>query len=418
MSHFRFIHCSDLHLDTPFVGISSIHPSLAERLRQATESAFSNIVELAIEKQVDAVLIAGDVYNDLDKSLQAQLKFRDYLKKLFEAGIPSFIVHGNHDPLDSWSASLEWPLGVKIFSGNQVEQVPVLRDGNIIAQIYGISYPKKEVTENLALLFNREQSSGFAVGLLHANVGNNPNHGASSPCKVEDLVTSKMDYWALGHIHKRQILRDMEPGVVYCGNPQARSFKEQGEKGCYLVTLDENLPPKLEFFPSDSVRFHTEQIDISKCAHLDDLLTLIQAQCDEKYSQIGERDLFMRFNLEGSTALNSELRKGGTLEDLTEKIIDYYKNLKPGIWIELKLDTRGTYDLNLLRQRNDFVSDVVSLYDELESGKDLSQLRETLEPLFHNWKGQKNLETLTDSDLLELLRTARDITLEQLLNEE
>ncbi len=418
MNRFRFVHCSDLHLDAPFVGISSLHPNLAERLRQATEKAFSNIVDLSIEKQVDAVLIAGDIYNDLDKSLQAQLKFRDYLKKLFEAGIPSFIVHGNHDPLDSWSASLDWPLGVKIFSGNQVEQVPILKDGKIAAQIYGISYPQKEVKENLALMFHREQSSGFAIGLLHANVGNNPNHGAYAPCKVEDLVDSKMDYWALGHIHKRQILRDMEPSIVYCGNSQARSFKEQDEKGCYLVTLNENLPPKLEFFPTDSVRFHTERIDISKCEHLDDLLTLIQAQCDEKHSQIGERDLFMRFNLEGSTSLNSELRKGGTIEDLTEKIIDYYKNTKPGIWVELNLDTRGIYDLNLLRQRNDFIADVVSLYDEMESKKDFSKVRETLEPLFHSWKGQKNLKTLTDSDLLELLRTARDITLEQLLAEE
>ena len=171
MHPFKFIHCSDLHLDAPFVGISSLHPSLAKLLRYATERAFQNIISLAIEKQVDALLIAGDIYNDLDKSLQAQLKFRDGLKKLFEAGIPSFIVHGNHDPLNSWSASLDWPLGVKKFSGHQVEQVPILKDGKIIAQIYGISYPKKEVKENLALLFNKEQSSGFAIGLLHANVG-------------------------------------------------------------------------------------------------------------------------------------------------------------------------------------------------------------------------------------------------------
>ncbi len=418
MNRFRFVHCSDLHLDAPFVGISSLHPNLAQQLRQATEKAFSNIVDLAIEKQVDAVLIAGDIYNDLDKSLQAQLKFRDYLKKLFDAEIPSFIVHGNHDPLNSWSASLDWPSGVKIFSGNRVEQAPVIKEGKTIAQIYGISYPQKEVKENLALQFHREQSSGFAVGLLHANVGNNPNHGAYAPCKVEDLVDSKMDYWALGHIHKRQVLRDMEPGIVYCGNSQARSFKEQGEKGCYLVTLDEALPPKLEFFPTDSVRFHTKQIDISECSHLDDLLTIIQTKCDERHTQIGKRDLFMRFNLEGTTSLNSELRKGGILEDLTEKILDYYKNMKPGVWVELNLETRGTYDLNLLRQRNDFIADLVSLYDEMETEKDFSKIRKTLEPLFHSWKGQKNLETLTDPDLLKLLNTARDITLEQLLGEE
>ena len=138
MTAFRFLHCSDLHIDSPFKGLSSLQPSLAEILRQSTYQAFQNIVELALQEEVEAVLIAGDIYDGSDKSLEAQLKFRSGLQKLSDAGIDTFIVHGNHDPLDSWSASLDWPERVHVFSGSQTECHPVTKNGEVKAYIYGI----------------------------------------------------------------------------------------------------------------------------------------------------------------------------------------------------------------------------------------------------------------------------------------
>ena len=125
MTSFRFLHCSDLHIDSPFKGLSSVQPSLAEKLRNSTYQAFKNIVKRALQEEVEAVLIAGDIYDGSDRSLQAQLKFRRELQKLSAAGIDTFIVHGNHDPLDGWSASLDWPEQVYVFSGTQVECRPV-----------------------------------------------------------------------------------------------------------------------------------------------------------------------------------------------------------------------------------------------------------------------------------------------------
>ncbi|MGY8766732.1 MAG: metallophosphoesterase family protein, partial [Nitrospinaceae bacterium] len=116
MNSFRFIHCSDLHIDSPFKGLSSVEPKLAETLRKSTYKAFQNIVELALQEEVDAVMIAGDIYDGSDKSLEAQLKFRSGLQKLSDSGIDTFIVNGNHDPLDGWSASLNWPERVHLYS--------------------------------------------------------------------------------------------------------------------------------------------------------------------------------------------------------------------------------------------------------------------------------------------------------------
>ena len=202
---FKFIHCSDLHIDSTFKGFSSVDNPLAEVLRKSTYQAFQNIIDLALKEEVEAVLIAGDIYDGSDKSLEAQLKFRRGLQELSDAKIDTFIVHGNHDPLDGWSASLEWPERVHIFSGSQVESLPIEKNGIVKAYIHGISFPKRDVKENLAQKFSRGSGEGFAIGLLHSNVGHQSGHDNYAPCSIDDLIAGKMDYWALGHIHRFQV---------------------------------------------------------------------------------------------------------------------------------------------------------------------------------------------------------------------
>ncbi|NIQ03648.1 MAG: hypothetical protein GWM98_27620, partial [Nitrospinaceae bacterium] len=253
MTSFRFLHCSDLHIDSPFRGISSDQPKLAEKLRRSTLRAYQNIIQLALRERVDAVVIAGDIYDSEDKSLQAQLKFRQGLQELAEAGIPAFVAHGNHDPLNGWSATLDLPETVRIFPGGEVTRLPVKRGGKPVAHVYGISYAQKEVTDNLARKFQRDPGDEFAIGVLHANVGNNPDHLNYAPCSLADLVEAGMDYWALGHIHAHKVLRENQPAIVFSGNPQARFHREAGEKGCCLVTLHSHSPPEVQFVPVDEV---------------------------------------------------------------------------------------------------------------------------------------------------------------------
>ena len=134
------------------------------------------------------------MYDGADRSLRAQLKFVDGLKRLDEKGIRSFICHGNHDPLDGWEARLDLPPGCVRF-GTEVTAAPVFPDEPDRATVYGISYPRGEIRENLSPLFRQAQSSvGFNIGLLHANVGGNPNHDSYAPCSVTDLMDNEIDY--------------------------------------------------------------------------------------------------------------------------------------------------------------------------------------------------------------------------------
>lgn len=421
MKTVRFIHCADLHIDSPFKGISEIQPDLGELLCQSTYQSFSNIVNLAITEKVDCVLISGDIYDSADKSLQAQLKFRNGLDRLCKEGIPTFIVYGNHDPLNSWSATLEWPKSVFVFQGDKAERYPLLKNGEVIAQIYGISFPKRDIYENLALKFARADRDVPCIGLLHANIGTNTGHEPYCPCTVDDLSTKGMDYWALGHIHTHSILRASNPAIVYSGCSQSRNPREAGEKGCCLVTLEPGIDPDIQFIPTDVVRYESDVIDISGCLNLDEVISSIKGKCEEISTNMGECHAIIRLSLTGRTDLHAELCRGNNIEELSGDVRSYFEGRDPWIWLEkLILNTAGTYDLEALRKGNDFIADIISIYDGLEDTQNESWegIQETLKVLFSNWQGQKYLEELSKEELLELAREARNLTLDKLIRTE
>ena len=135
----RFVHAADLHLDSPFTGIRASAPeNVARALYSATFDSYRNIIDLCISEQVDALLVAGDIYDGADRSLRAQRAFIDGLRSLDAVGIRSFVCHGNHDPLDGWEARLSYPDGCHRF-GAEVEAVPVFPDAPERGLVYGIS---------------------------------------------------------------------------------------------------------------------------------------------------------------------------------------------------------------------------------------------------------------------------------------
>ena len=412
---FKFIHCSDLHIDSPFKGFSSVEHSLAEVLRKSTYQAFQNIVDLALKEGVDAILIAGDIYDGADKSLEAQLKFRRLLQKLSDEGISIFIVYGNHDPLDSWSASLEWPERVHIFSGKEVESVPVKKNGIVEAHIYGISYPKRDVKENLVRKFSQDNTGGFAIGLLHSNVGHQLDHGNYAPCSMDDLIAAGMDYWALGHIHRFQVLRESNPAVVYSGNTQARHMRELGEKGCCLVTLNENTVPSIKFVPIDAVRYVQDKINISGSVTLEEVINAVRSRCEELVGRIQGRGIFLDLSLNGRAQVHFELQREGTIRGLQDEIRTYFQGKNPSIWLSLKLDTAGIYDLETLKEGKDFIADLINLFELEQRGEVSSDFKEVLKPVFETWQGKKYLHNFSDEEIKDVLTKARSLCLDKIL---
>jgi DNA repair exonuclease SbcCD nuclease subunit len=321
---FRFLHTGDLHLDSPFAGLITGAPAhVSAALRDATLSAWNRIVTLAIDERVDCVLVAGDAFEYANRTLLAQVRFRDGLARLGEAGIVSFVVTGNHDPLSGWEPAVQWPASMHRFGADGVGAVPVIRDGAEIARVYGISYAVRDVTDNLAIRFRRDADAPYAIGLLHANVGGQPGHQPYAPCTVTDLRATGIDYWALGHVHKPAILSTEHPTIVYCGNPQGRDPGEAEPRGCWIVDVAATGVAMPRFVAVDAVRWCLLEVAIDEIDSEDRLVEQTAATVAGARDLAG-RPIVAQVSLTGRGPMHDSLAKAGVLADVrrlaTERI--------------------------------------------------------------------------------------------------
>jgi len=360
MDGFTFVHCADLHLDAPFEGLAAVAPQVRECLREATFRAFERIVDLARETQAAFLVIAGDVYDSGHHSLYAQIRFQEAVKRAAESGVEVFVAHGNHDPLSAWEAKLSLPPQVHRFSGAEVECLPVRRQGAELARVYGISFPVREVRENLAARFPRKEGGSFAVGVLHANVGGNPAHDNYAPCSLANLTATGLDYFALGHIHAPQVLREEGPCVVYAGTPQGRHIREAGPRGCYVVQVGADGRPRPRFVPTDVVRWHQETRSIEGLAHLDELLEDLQAVRERLREEAEGRGVIWRLHLAGRGELHERLLRLDPERDLAEALRQGEGSRPDFVWLEgVFIATRPAVDLEERRRAPDFLGEVL-----------------------------------------------------------
>lgn len=417
---FTFIHCGDLHLDSPFEGIQAAAPEIAAVLREATFQAFDGVMDLALEAGADFLIVTGDVYDGEDRSLRAQLRFRDALRKAAGAGITCLVAHGNHDPLSGWDANLQMPHPVHRFGG-QVDRFQVRRHGKTLAQVYGISYPVREVRANLASGFRREPGGPFAIGVLHCNVGGDPNHDNYAPCTLEDLLAGGMDYWALGHIHSQRILRDREPCVIYPGNTQGRNWREMGPRGCYLVRVDDRGRVFPEFVPTDVVRWFSRDVDIGGLEDWDALLDALIGAREEVRGEAEGRAAILRVHLTGRGVLHRELARRIDLErDLAGPLREEDRGRPDFVWLEsVQNRTRPPVDLAQRRQIQDFVGDLLQAADRLRQQDDAAaRLRAILQQRPEHRVIAPHLEALSEEELLAILSDAEILGLDKLLPED
>jgi DNA repair protein SbcD/Mre11 len=357
---FRFLHAGDLHLDSPVEGLSAeAPPEILSVLRNATTDAWRAIVRTALDERVDFVLVAGDVFEVSSPTLLGQTRFRDGLAELAAAGIGTFVVHGNHDPLDgrTWAPSLSFPDAVHRFGTASVEAVPVLRDGREIARVHGRSYPRAAVTENYAAGFRAAAGAPFSIGLLHANVGDRPGHGNYAPCSVDDLRASGMDYWALGHIHQPgRVIAD--PPAYYCGIPQGRDPGELGARGCWLVDVDGAGRVTPRFVATDVVRWQPIVVSIDELPDDEALGRACREAIGESVDAADGRSLVVRLRLVGRGPMHATLRRSGYIDDLRTLLNEETVGGSPFAWVESIRDaTRAEVDLDARRGAPDFVGD-------------------------------------------------------------
>ena len=302
---FRFVHTADVHLDSPLATLALRDPELAELIGGATRKAFVAVIDLCLAEQVDALLIAGDLYDGEQTSMKTARFLADQLRRLHEAGVATFVIRGNHDAESRITRELTLPESVKVFAG-RAEAVSLGRGGLEVA-VHGVSFAHKHAPESLVPKFRPPVPGSVNIGILHTSLGGSPAHGLYAPCALADLHGAGFDYWALGHIHQRFEERG-RAAIVMPGNPQGRDINEAGSKSATLVTIGDDRKITIDERLTSVAQFQRISVDLGGVEDWREALARIEKRLLAARAAGLSEHLVARLTLIGATPLAWRLR--------------------------------------------------------------------------------------------------------------
>lgn len=322
------MHAADIHLDSPLHGLSRYEGLPVEEIRGATRAAFDNLVMRAIDEVVDFVLIAGDLFDGDWRDMATGLYFARAMGQLDRAGIPAFILAGNHDAASVVTRSVPWPPNVRVFGSRRPETHKLPKLG---VAVHGQSFSSPAVTENLVLAYPVADAHSFNIGVLHTALAGRPGHADYSPCSVDDLKSKGYDYWALGHVHEFE-LACTDPYAVFPGNIQGRTIRETGAKGSVIVTVEDGVVNSVDRIELDVIRWIRAEVDCSD-AKVEDTLQRIRSALTRLHDENGSgRPLIVRVSLVGETDA------AGTLHDRAAGLRDDTRAIAASISADLHIE--------------------------------------------------------------------------------
>jgi DNA repair protein SbcD/Mre11 len=327
---YRFIHAADVHLDSPLRSLALRNPELAALIGNATRRAFVRIVDLCLAEQVDALLLAGDLYDGEQTSMKTARFLSEQIRRLHETGINVFVIRGNHDALSKITKELIFPESVKVF-GSRPETVVIDQEsGHFSVAIHGMSFSQPHAPESLVGRYRPAVEGAVNIGIMHTSLAGTPGHSPYAPCSVADLHATGFQYWALGHIHKRSIL-ESPSAIVMPGMPQGRDINEAGAKSVTLVTIADNRSIRIEERMTSVAQFERVNVDADGVEDWRDLLSGITHDVELKREAAVSEHLVIRLRLVGTTPLAWRIRRD---LDLLTTELDERASIIGNSWIE------------------------------------------------------------------------------------
>lgn len=404
---FRFIHTADIHLDSPLRSLAMRNADLAELVGDATRQALIAIVDLCIDEQVNALIIAGDLYDGDQTSMKTARFLASQMQRLHEAGVATFIIRGNHDALSRITQELILPPSVTVFGGRS-HAVDLLH-GDLALSIHGLSFAKPHAPESLLEKYHRPSPDAINIGIMHTSLAGSPGHDLYAPCKASDLHDWGFDYWALGHVH----VRAQHAGdrlVVMPGMPQGRDINEAGEKTVTLVTVNDDHSLTIEERATSIAQFERIPVDLSSATNWREAADLIEQEIGVVRDRTHSPHLVGRLRLTGATPLTWQLRRD---HDLLLAETEQRAEGLSKTWIE-KIEIATTVPVSapfggstadpVLELGELMRSDIIHRHGVRNAVRDLvKELRDDLPPEARGFSGddEASFEALVDQLLME-----------------
>lgn len=397
MNKITFIHAADLHLDSPFSGLKDVPDAIFNDIKNSTFRAFDALIETAIAREVDFVLLAGDIFDQETPSLKAQIHLRNAFEQLNSFGILVYVSYGNHDFSQYKNNQLTYPENVYIFHTNEADSFVYHKRGRAMAEITGFSYETRSVKREMIQAYpTKSPSIPFHIGMLHGSLYGNEEHQTYAPFTLQQLQQKQYDYWALGHIHKRQILQAAPP-IIYPGNIQGRHRKETGEKGCYYVEMTE-AETETEFISLETVQFKTCSLNITDAKTIEH----VEIKLNDLLHEAGNKPtlIYISYYMK---PMQFGAQSEQLLAELTELMNDLLLQKSPWNYIyqtKLSMAIHDTAEINPM-----FMNEIKLALKELDVQKGLADLK----------NNQKGHSFLTFADEEALLKETEKLLIMKLL---
>lgn len=335
---FRFIHAADVHLDSPLRSLALRDPDLAELIGNATRRAFVRIIDLCLDEQVDALLLAGDLYDGDQTSMKTARFLSEQIRRLHEAGIHVFVIRGNHDALSRITKELTFPDSVKVFGGRAEAIVVDRSNGDFPVAIHGLSFAQPHAPESLIGKYKLPIEGAVNIGLLHTSLAGAPGHDLYAPCSLADLQATGFRYWALGHVHKRSVVEG-KCAIVMPGMPQGRDINEAGAKSVTLITVADDRSILIEERVTSIAQFERVSIDATRIDDWRDLVGALGRVIERARNGLASEHLVARVHLTGTTPLAWRIRRD---LDLLKTEVDDRASMIGACWVErLEVDCKA-----------------------------------------------------------------------------
>lgn len=360
----RFIHAADIHLDSPLTGLSAYEDAPIQRLRTATREAFTRLVNVAIDEAVDFMVIAGDLYDGNWKDHNTGLYFVAQMGRLNRAGIPVYLLYGNHDAESQMTRKLMLPGNVHVFGTGKAA---TFTHGELKLAVHGRSFKVAATTENLAASYPPPVPGMFNIGVLHTALEGNAAHANYAPCSLDELQAKGYQYWALGHVHEYSVWQG-DACVVFPGNLQGRNIRETGPRGAVMVNVDDQGRVEVERLLVDVLRWRRLDVDVSACISFADVVNAIGGAMQGLLSDLdADMLLAVRVVVSGVTPVHGELfgLEGQLRAEVLAQVIALGHER---LWLEkVKLATRAPVESDTQHDSAEALADLRVLLDQAKA---------------------------------------------------
>lgn len=422
----KFIHTADLHLGSRIQLNKDFDLDKDKGYQNAVYNSFNKIVNAAIENEVNFLVISGDLFDNESRSVKATRYFKEKCEKLKENDINIYLINGNHDPYRREGELLELPDNVKICDTEEVSTFEIYEEGKLIARVLGQSYRGSSESRKMCTFYTAPDQNVYNIGLLHTQL--DPNDSNYVPVSKNELMEKEdIDYWALGHIHEKQVINDHIPYIIYPGIPQGRDIGETGEGGYYLVNLEpENTYYKFKKI-SDYI-FERIEINLSELKQetFSELIYFLKDEIDEYYNSLDKevQGYILRVILKGKTNLYEmfQEQEEEALDDILNNLRSYYSGRMPSILINnvVNRTSKKIQNLDEIIEEDPFIRELLSFLSNIKENEE--KVNDIKKEMGDIWNPQVDLEKqdpkefqITDQIFDELFEEAKNEIIKEII---